>query len=95
MAEFSRVYLRDDEDIGGQVKQVMLNITTLMNCLECEKCRLWGKVQTTGLAVALDIASSPAVELSHAPLLSRPKLVALVNLFRQITEAIYLSRQCP
>jgi hypothetical protein len=26
-----------------------------MDCVGCDKCRLWGKVQTTGLATALKV----------------------------------------
>lgn len=26
-----------------------------MDCVGCDKCRLWGKVQTTGVATALKI----------------------------------------
>jgi hypothetical protein len=26
-----------------------------MDCIGCDKCRLWGKVQTTGLATALKV----------------------------------------
>lgn len=26
-----------------------------MDCVGCDKCRLWGKVQTTGLATAMKV----------------------------------------
>lgn len=26
-----------------------------MDCIECDQCRLWGKVQTAGLATAMKI----------------------------------------
>lgn len=31
------------------------NVTRIMDCVGCDKCRLWGKVQTTGIATALRI----------------------------------------
>ena len=31
------------------------NVTRIMDCVGCDKCRLWGKVQTTGIATALKI----------------------------------------
>lgn len=34
------------------------NITTIMDCVGCEKCRLWGKVQTSGLGTALKVLFS-------------------------------------
>lgn len=40
---------------GGQGKKLknqfrdhFRNVTRIMDCVGCEKCRLWGKVQTTG-----------------------------------------------
>jgi len=34
------------------------NITKIMDCVGCEKCRLWGKVQTSGLGTALKVLFS-------------------------------------
>ena len=34
------------------------NITKIMDCVGCEKCKLWGKLQTTGLGTALKILFS-------------------------------------
>ena len=31
------------------------NVSRIMDCVGCDKCRLWGKVQTTGLATALKV----------------------------------------
>jgi ERO1-like protein beta len=31
------------------------NVTRIMDCVGCDKCRLWGKVQTSGIATALKI----------------------------------------
>lgn len=31
------------------------NVTRIMDCVGCDKCRLWGKVQTTGVATAMKI----------------------------------------
>jgi ERO1-like protein beta len=31
------------------------NVSRIMDCVGCDKCRLWGKIQTTGLATALKI----------------------------------------
>jgi ERO1-like protein beta len=31
------------------------NVTRIMDCVDCYKCKLWGKVQTTGIATALKI----------------------------------------
>nr|XP_002159593.1 ERO1-like protein beta isoform X1 [Hydra vulgaris] len=34
------------------------NITRIMDCVGCERCRLWGKLQTTGIGTALKILFS-------------------------------------
>ena len=31
------------------------NISAVMDCVGCEKCRLWGKLQTLGLGTALKV----------------------------------------
>ena len=38
-----------------EFKQHFRNVTRIMDCVGCDKCRLWGKVQTTGLATALKV----------------------------------------
>lgn len=38
-----------------EFKDHFRNVTRIMDCVGCDKCRLWGKVQTTGLATALKI----------------------------------------
>ncbi len=32
------------------------NISAVMDCIGCEKCRLWGKLQTLGLGTALKVS---------------------------------------
>jgi ERO1-like protein alpha len=81
-----------ENGIGDQVRRALLNITSLMNCLECEKCRLWGKVQTVGLAAALELNIA---EDEGAAAVPRADLVALFNVLRQVTEAHRLAKMCP
>lgn len=38
-----------------EFKQHFRNVSRIMDCVGCDKCRLWGKVQTTGLGTALKI----------------------------------------
>lgn len=42
----------------ADLQQGFKNITNIMNCVGCEKCRLWGKVQVLGLATALKVVFS-------------------------------------
>ena len=36
-----------------EFKDHFRNVTHIMDCVGCDKCRLWGKVQTTGVGTAL------------------------------------------
>lgn len=78
-----------------EMKRMMLNITTLMDCLACEKCRVWGKLQTRGLAAAFKVVmSDPAAKVG----LSRGDMVALMNFARQLSFSVQhlkeLREQC-
>jgi ERO1-like protein alpha len=68
----------------NQMHEKLLNITRLTDCLTCEKCRLWGKVQMLGLGTALRIV------LSKEPIksLQRGEVVTLINLLRQLSYSI-------
>lgn len=38
-----------------EFKEHFRNVTRIMDCISCERCKLWGKVQTTGIGTALKI----------------------------------------
>ncbi|NXE21095.1 ERO1B protein, partial [Ardeotis kori] len=64
------------------------NISRIMDCVGCDKCRLWGKLQTQGLGTALkilfsekEIQSLPENSPSKGFQLTRQEIVALVNAF--------------
>lgn len=68
------------------------NITTIMDCVGCEKCRLWGKVQTSGLGTALKVLFSYNDEhlnpINHPNLLQRTEIVALFNTLNRLSESV-------
>ncbi len=41
--------------LKDEFKQHFRNVSRIMDCVGCDKCRLWGKVQTTGLGTALKV----------------------------------------
>ncbi|NXC89440.1 ERO1A protein, partial [Cercotrichas coryphoeus] len=64
------------------------NISKIMDCVGCFKCRLWGKLQTQGLGTALKILFSenlieriPESGPSYGFQLTRQEIVALFNAF--------------
>jgi len=66
------------------------NVSRIMDCVGCDKCRLWGKVQTAGFGTALKVlfefGNGPAGE--GKPLLRRTELVALINTLDKISAAL-------
>ncbi|KII92731.1 hypothetical protein PLICRDRAFT_172784 [Plicaturopsis crispa FD-325 SS-3] len=68
------------------------NVTRIMDCVGCDKCRLWGKVQTTGVATALKVLfelDEKALDpRSNANLLQRSEVVALINTLHRFTESL-------
>ncbi|XP_028676759.1 ERO1-like protein beta isoform X3 [Erpetoichthys calabaricus] len=71
------------------------NISRIMDCVGCSKCRLWGKLQTQGLGTALKILFSEK-EIKNLPenspskgfQLTRQEVVALLNAFARLSTSI-------
>jgi ERO1-like protein alpha len=72
-----------------------MNISRIMDCVGCEKCRLWGKLQTHGMGTALkilfsDLPSSYQNLATRLPFnLSRNEVVALFQSFGRYSSSIY------
>ncbi|KAF9010509.1 endoplasmic oxidoreductin-1 [Cyathus striatus] len=68
------------------------NVTRIMDCVGCDKCRLWGKVQTTGIATALKILfelDETALDPhSNSGLLQRSEVVAMMNTLFRFSESL-------
>ncbi|CAB4014998.1 ERO1 beta [Paramuricea clavata] len=69
------------------------NITRIMDCVGCQKCRLWGKVQTQGIGTALKIlfSSNQFAEDTVSPSfrLKRNEIVALFNALGRYSSSIH------
>lgn len=63
------------------------NVTRIMDCVGCDKCKLWGKLQTRGLGTALKILFSNNKE--NKLRLQREEIVALFNAFGRLSTSIY------
>lgn len=85
-----------------EFREHFLNITRIMDCVGCDKCKLWGKLQIQGLGTALKILFSSQWEVPNAdppqgrlPLrhrehkrLQRTEIVALFNAFARLSNSI-------
>lgn len=73
------------------------NVTRIMDCIGCDKCRLWGKIQTTGLATALKILfeldEKTLDPYSNSNLLQRSEVVALINTLHRFSESLDATNQ--
>lgn len=78
------------------------NISRIMDCVGCDKCKLWGKLQIHGLGTALKIlfssrldenlSNNNAGKLAHSSedfQLTRSEIVALFNAFGRLSTSIH------
>lgn len=73
-------------ELKEDFRQRFRNVSRLMDCVGCDKCRLWGKLQTVGYGTALKIL----FELDDTANfhLKRTELVALINTLGRISDSI-------
>jgi len=64
------------------------NVSRLMDCVGCDKCRLWGKVQTAGYGTALKVLFELDNESPEIPALKRTELVALFNTYARLSSSL-------
>lgn len=70
-------------------------VSTLMDCVGCDRCRLWGKLQAAGYGTALKIVfelSENSVDDIHSKelmaSLRRSELVSLINTFDRLSKSV-------
>src|SRR5690242_750147 len=85
----------ESDSLKKQFKSRFRNITGILDCVTCEKCRLWGKVQINGLATAMKILfefeAAPTDQLMMK--LQRTEIVALMNLWMRLSESIHMASE--
>ncbi|KAN0111305.1 Endoplasmic Reticulum Oxidoreductin 1 (ERO1) domain containing protein [Russula decolorans] len=76
-----------------EFKQHFRNVSRIMDCVGCDKCRLWGKVQTTGLGTAMkvlfELDEKNLDPRLNANLLQRSEVVALINTLHRFSESLH------
>lgn len=89
------------ETLKLEFKEHFRNVSRIMDCVGCDKCRLWGKLQVTGLGTALKLLFSyddasgrlagegALADHEHAAFaLSRSEVVAFVNTLHRLSESL-------
>jgi hypothetical protein len=65
------------------------NVSRIMDCVGCDKCRLWGKLQTSGYGTALKVLFEfDEHDSSKDPALRRTELVALLNTMDRLSHSL-------
>lgn len=79
----SDMFLEKNEYLLPEFRSGFRNISMIMDCVGCEKCRLWGKLQFLGLGTALRILFE-----DETPELERNELIALINLLHKLSSSV-------
>jgi ERO1-like protein alpha len=75
-----------------------------MDCVSCEKCRVWGKLQILGLGTAIKILLTPEKDISVSSShknncfdskfhLTRQEIIALINTLNQLGKSVLFSQK--
>lgn len=79
---------KEAQTLKEEFKQHFRNISRIMDCVGCDKCKLWGKLQIHGIGTALKILFSGKFDENNVTTLSRQQfqlkrgeIVALFNSF--------------
>lgn len=75
-------------EVKEEIRQNFKNITRIMDCVHCDRCRLWGKLQTTGYGTALKVLFELQDSESNRVDLSNIELIALVNTFDRLSKSV-------
>ncbi|VDO03079.1 unnamed protein product [Rodentolepis nana] len=84
-------------DLKEEFRLRFLNITRIMDCVGCDKCRMWGKLQIQGMGTALkilfsdglfDVAEDGSVKLRPSAQLKRSEIVSLFNGFNKFAKSV-------
>ncbi|CAK7903410.1 endoplasmic oxidoreductin-1 [[Candida] anglica] len=72
-------------ELKNEFRARFKNVSAIMDCVGCDRCRMWGKLQTIGYGTALKIL----FETDNKPVkFKRIELVALFNTFDRISKSV-------
>ncbi|KAG8932929.1 hypothetical protein FRC01_011646 [Tulasnella sp. 417] len=88
----TQLFRGEAKTLKEEFKAHFRNVTRIMDCVGCDKCRLWGKVQTSGIGTALKILfelDEAALDpVANPNLLLRSEVVTLFNTLHQFSESL-------
>ncbi|XP_059162228.1 ERO1-like protein beta isoform X2 [Physella acuta] len=88
---------KEMKQLKAEFVQHFRNITRIMDCVGCDKCKLWGKLQILGMGTALKILfsgdsmglQSTVKSMNKDFQLTRTEIVALFNAFGRLSKSIH------
>mmetsp|Transcript_40476 Transcript_40476/g.38975 ORF Transcript_40476/g.38975 Transcript_40476/m.38975 type:complete len:104 (+) Transcript_40476:847-1158(+) len=85
-----RFFARIDNDFEQaillkEIQTKFFNISRILDCVSCEKCKLNGKLQIKGLGTAMKLLFLKNVDDIQ---LEKTEIIALVNLFHKLSESL-------
>ncbi|KAI9669318.1 MAG: endoplasmic oxidoreductin-1 [Alyxoria varia] len=84
----------DLSDLKSDFRNRFRNVSRTMDCVGCDKCRLWGKLQTAGYGTALKILFEFDEQSERSSqLLRRTELVALMNTLDKLSHSLSAVRR--
>ncbi|KAA8909018.1 endoplasmic reticulum Oxidoreductin 1-domain-containing protein [Sphaerosporella brunnea] len=86
----SKMFKEEAAVLKEEFRNRFRNVSRVMDCVGCDKCRLWGKVQTQGYGTALKILFEfdENADITENPPLRRTELVALINTLDRVSHAL-------
>lgn len=77
------------QGLKDDIRNRFRNVSRLMDCIGCDKCRLWGKLQAAGYGAALKILFEfDETKNGENPPLRRTELVALINTLGRLVKSV-------
>lgn len=83
-----------DPNLKNEFRSRFKNISAIMDCVGCDRCRMWGKIQTIGYGTALKILfedhdnTDATVSNGNNLKFRRIEIVALLNTFDRLSKSI-------
>jgi ERO1-like protein alpha len=74
---------REKSELLEDFRLRFVNISRIMNCVSCERCRVWGKLQITGIGTAIKVLLTDEAQLVPG-FLDRQEVISLVNVLHQV-----------
>ncbi|KAI5820661.1 endoplasmic reticulum Oxidoreductin 1-domain-containing protein [Pyronema omphalodes] len=86
----SKMFLADSQVPKEEFMVRIGNVSRIMDCVGCDKCRMWGKLQIQGYQTAIKVLYyfDEDADYESLPHLRRTEIVALVNTLDRLSHSI-------